>query len=176
MRGMGVNEIYGEMGIADIPAWAQARKRDGWRFVQLLAISGEHGADLLYSLRKEDAIEGMFVRGVGPGERIPSITDSYLAAFTFENEIHDLFGVSIEGIAIDFGGAFYKLSAEKPMSVLSPEALAARRKAAEKKAREAAKRAKEEAEASGAAKGDAAAACALSGTDAPAVAGDGKEV
>ena len=37
---------------------------------------------------------------------IPSITDNFIAAFVFENEIHDLFGVEIRNIAIDFKGQF----------------------------------------------------------------------
>ena len=47
----------------------------------------------------------------------------------FENEAHDLFGVDIEGIAIDFGGNFYALAQKEPMTIISPEQKAAREKA-----------------------------------------------
>ena len=59
---------------------------------------------------------------------IPSITDLYLEAFVFENEIHDLFGVHISDIAIDFGGNFYQLAVKEPMTIISPEQLAKREK------------------------------------------------
>ncbi len=35
---------------------------------------------------------------------IPSISGSYLAAFLIENEMKELFGVKISGIAVDYGG------------------------------------------------------------------------
>ena len=50
---------------------------------------------------------------------MPSVTDQFLAAFVFENEAHDLFGVDIEGIAIDFGGNFYALAQKEPMTIIS---------------------------------------------------------
>ena len=61
----------------------------------------------------------MLVR-VENGVAVPSITGVYPAAFVFENESHDLFGVSFEGISIDFGGEFYtrRLSHEPPRSCL----------------------------------------------------------
>ncbi len=56
---------------------------------------------------------------------VPSITDLFLEAFVFENEIHDLFGVDIKDIAIDFGGISTSWR-RRPMTVISPEQLAAR--------------------------------------------------
>ncbi len=45
---------------------------------------------------------------------IKSITDIYWSAFTYENELHDLFGIKITGINIDFGGKFYKIKEVAP--------------------------------------------------------------
>ena len=78
--------------------------------------------------------------GVKQTDVVPSITDLYLEAFVCENEIHDLFDVAISDIAIDFGGMFYQLAEKAPMTVVSPEQLAAREKA--KKIAAAAKEAK----------------------------------
>ncbi len=44
----------------------------------------------------------------------------------FENEIHDLFGVSVRDIAIDFGGNFYVTAQPSPMTIISPAQKAAR--------------------------------------------------
>ena len=57
----------------------------------------------------------MLVR-VENGVAVPSITGVYPAAFVFENESHDLFGVSFEGISIDFGGEFYTVAVAYPMN------------------------------------------------------------
>ena len=70
---------------------------------------------------------------------MPSITDRFLEAFVFENETHDLFGVDVQGIAIDFGGNFYALAQKEPMTIISPEQKAAREKAKKVAAAKAAK-------------------------------------
>ena len=48
--------------------------------------------------------------------KLPSISGIYLAAFTYENELHDLFGIQIDGIAIDFGGNFYRIDEKQPFN------------------------------------------------------------
>jgi ech hydrogenase subunit D len=48
------------------------------------------------------------------GAELPSISSFYWSAFLYENEIHDLFGVTVHGMAIDFHGAFYKLAVKTP--------------------------------------------------------------
>ena len=45
---------------------------------------------------------------------IPSISGVYLCAFPYENELHDLFGLNVTGICVDFKGHFYKLAAPTP--------------------------------------------------------------
>ncbi len=50
------------------------------------------------------------------GARVSSVTGIYWGAFTYENEIHDLFGVEFEGINIDYGGNFYRIASKAPFS------------------------------------------------------------
>ncbi len=50
------------------------------------------------------------------GAELPSISGIYLAAFIYENELHDLFGIKIDGIAIDFGGKFYRIEEDQPFN------------------------------------------------------------
>ena len=52
-----------------------------------------------------------------PGEEIPSISAVYPNAFLYENEIHDLFGVIIRNINIDYGGTLYRTAIKTPFSV-----------------------------------------------------------
>jgi ech hydrogenase subunit D len=53
-----------------------------------------------------------------PGEmpHLPSISSIYLCAILYENEIHDLFGVQVAGMAIDFKGKFYKTAIKYPFA------------------------------------------------------------
>ena len=133
--------------LADLPAFVEARKAEGWRFVQILAVTVEEGVDLVYSFMKDGRLVNSKIVALPKDAVVPSITGQFLEAFVFENEIHDLFGVHIEGIAIDFEGNFYALAQSEPMTVISPEQKAAREKAKKAEAARKAKEAKAAAEA-----------------------------
>lgn len=126
----------------------RAKHDAGYRFVQMLCTMADNGIDLVYSFMKQDDggvwnLENYEIRGFDAStQTVPSVTGYYLSAFPFENEAHDLFGVTVEGNAIDFAGRFYQVSMETPMAVISPEQKAAREKAARIAAAKAAKEAK----------------------------------
>ena len=136
---MGLQTEFLSLTVDALPAFAADRKREGWRFVQLLAVVTDGGFDLVYSFMKDGVLENYTIQDVTKDTVVPSITDQFLAAFVFENEVHDLFGINVKGIAIDFGGTFYQLSQKEPMTIISPEQKAAREKAAKVAAAKAAK-------------------------------------
>ena len=127
------------ISLDELSAYSAARKADGVRYVQTLAVNTEAGVDLVYTFMKDSMIENLKIVAVGKDDVVPSITGDFLAAFVWENEIHDLFGINFEGIAIDFAGTFYDLAMKEPMTVISPAQLAAREKAAKIAAAKAAK-------------------------------------
>lgn len=150
--------IYATVGIDELLSHVQALKGVGARFVQMHA---ERNVDdgsyrLVYTFINvraaqehiaQDgsyAIENLVVEGIDQYQEIPSISSYYPAVFPFENEAHDLFGLAITDMQIDFKGFFYQVSTAEPMSVITPEVKAAREKAmkvraaAEAKARKAA--------------------------------------
>ncbi|WP_195246421.1 NADH-quinone oxidoreductase subunit C [Collinsella aerofaciens] len=150
--------IYTTVGIDELLLHVQALKGVGARFVQMHA---ERSVDdgtyrLVYTFINvraaqeqiaQDgnyAIENLVVEGIDQCQEIPSISSYYPAVFPFENEAHDLFGLAITDMQIDFKGFFYQVSTAEPMSVITPEVKAAREKAmkvraaAEAKARKAA--------------------------------------
>ena len=136
---MALETTFVPLTVEELPALAAAKKDGGWRFVQLLAVNTEDGIDLIYSFMKDNLLENHEIKGLQKGTSVPSITDRFLEAFVFENETHDLFGVDVQGIAIDFGGNFYALAQKEPMTIISPEQKAAREKAAKVAAAKAAK-------------------------------------
>lgn len=150
--------IYTTVRIDELLSHVQALKGVGARFVQMHA---ERNVDdgsyrLVYTFINvraaqeqiaQDgsyAIENLVVEGIDQYQEIPSISSYYPAVFPFENEAHDLFGLAITDMQIDFKGFFYQVSTAEPMSVITPEVKAAREKAmkvraaAEAKARKAA--------------------------------------
>lgn len=170
--------IYTTVGIEELLSHVQALKGVGARFVQMHA---ERNVDdgsyrLVYTFINvraaqehiaQDgsyAIENLVVEGIDQYQEIPSISSYYPAVFPFENEAHDLFGLAITDMQIDFKGFFYQVSTAEPMSVITPEVKAAREKAmkvraaAEAKARRAAA---EKAAAAAAAAGEGAAGAAV---------------
>ncbi|MCI8367524.1 MAG: NADH-quinone oxidoreductase subunit C [Eggerthellaceae bacterium] len=132
------------------------RKAQGWRYVQTLAVNCDPGIDLIYSFMNMETglLENLKVEKLEKGTHAPSISDLYLEAFVWENEIHDLFGINFDGIAIDFHGAFYALSTPEPMTVISPAQKEAKEKAAKIAAAKAAKEAKAKGESAPAAADD----------------------
>ena len=178
--------IYTIVGIDELLSHVQALKGVGARFVQMHA---ERNVDdgtyrLVYTFINvraaqehiaQDgsyAIENLVVEGIDQYQEIPSISSYYPAVFPFENEAHDLFGLAITDMQIDFKGFFYQVSTAEPMSVITPEVKAAREKAmkvraaAEAKARKAAAAAGEGAAKAGDAAGAAAQPAAAAGSDA----------
>lgn len=143
---MQMAQHFEDISIGDILSVAEREHEAHSRFVQVLCINGEDGIDLVYSYQKTAdqgyAVHNYRVHGVKPETHIPSVTKFYLVAFPFENEAHDLFGVQVDDIAIDFKGGFYKVAMDKPMTVISPAQKAAREKAAKLAAAKAAKAAK----------------------------------
>ena len=92
---------------------------EGLAFVQICATTKEASCELLYTFQdttyETKGLKGLLV-DVPDGAHVPSITGIYPAAFVFENETHDLFGVQIDGINIDFGGEFYTVAVAYPMN------------------------------------------------------------
>lgn len=169
--------IYTTVGIDELLSHVQALKGVGARFVQMHAernvddgtyrlvytFINVHAAQEHIAQDGSYAIENLVVEGIDRYQEIPSISSYYPAVFPFENEVHDLFGLAITDMQIDFKGFFYQVSTAEPMSVITPEVKAAREKAmkvraaAEAKARKAAA---EKAAAAAAAAGEGAASAA----------------
>lgn len=150
--------IYTTVGLDELLPHVQALKGVGARFVQMHAerCVDDGSYRLVYTFINvraaqeqiaQDgsyAIENLVVEGINQYQEIPSISSYYPAVFPFENEAHDLFGLAITDMQVDFNGFFYQVSTAEPMSVITPEVKAAREKAmkvraaAEAKARKAA--------------------------------------
>ncbi len=147
-----------EIPLGELLCRVQTLKHEGLRFVQMCAETTEAGIDLLYTFYDEtcDNALNLCVYGIDHTSEVPSIQGLYFAAFSYENETHDLYGVKFINMQLDFGGNFFNVATDEPMTIISPEMKAEREKLAKQKAAAAAK-ARKAAEAAQAAEADAAA-------------------
>ena len=176
---------FTEVPLVELLERVQTFKHEGFRFVQMCAETTEAGIDLLYTFYDEttDNAINLCVYGIDGESRVPSIQGLYFAAFSYENETHDLYGVRFVNMELDFGGHFFNLATSEPMTIITPEMKAEREKLAKLKAAKAAKeaaaakKAREAAEAAQAEKalntsGAEADAAAVAAVDATAPAAD----
>jgi len=90
-------------------------KQEGWRLVQICATTLDC-FELSYSFTLADRFEHLRLSIPLENPVLSSITDLYFGAFAYENEIHDLFGISFNGLRLDYAGNFFKISMKKPFA------------------------------------------------------------
>ena len=89
---------------------------DGYRLVQVGCTTLPTAYELTYSFDREYRFRNLRIT-VTPDEKVPSISVIYPNAFLYENEIHDLFGVVITHIAVDYRGTLYRTALSTPFSI-----------------------------------------------------------
>jgi len=104
---IGKNELVGM--VAELFA-------EGYRLVQICCTTLQSSYELNYSFDKGYRFKNLRIT-VSPDGEIPSITAVYHNAFLYENEIHDLFGLSVKHIAVDYHGTLFRIAISKPFSI-----------------------------------------------------------
>ena len=89
---------------------------EGYRLVQIGCSTLESAYELNYSFDRDYRFKNLRMT-VAPDEEVPSISVIYPNAFLYENEIHDLFGLVVKDIAIDYGGSLYRTAIKTPFSI-----------------------------------------------------------
>jgi len=86
----------------------------GHRLVQISATRLPDEVELTYSFDLQDHLTSLRVVLPGTDTQLPSISMIYGCAILYENEIHDLFNVHVDGLTVDFKGNFYNTSVKYP--------------------------------------------------------------
>ncbi|OPY75831.1 MAG: Respiratory-chain NADH dehydrogenase, 30 Kd subunit [Syntrophorhabdus sp. PtaU1.Bin153] len=89
---------------------------EGYRLVQIGCNTLLAGYELNYSFDKDYRFKNLRIT-IAPGEEVPSISAIYQNSFLYENEIHDLFGIVVTNISVDYSGTLYRTSIKTPFSV-----------------------------------------------------------
>ena len=95
----------------------RAKKAQDCRLVQISATQLPGQIELTYSFDLNSQLSNLRLLLAGEAPHLPSISSIYLCAVLYENEIHDLFGVQVEGMAIDFKGKFYRTAIKFPFAI-----------------------------------------------------------
>ena len=109
----------------DLVAKVAELKKDGYRLVQVCATTGAENFEVTYSFDKDYKILNLRLSIPRADAVVPSITGEYFGAFTYENELQDLFGMKVTDLKLDFKGNFYQLAKKTPFNETKAEATAA---------------------------------------------------
>ena len=89
-------------------------RKQGYRLVQIGATRLPEHVELTYSFDRERRLTNLRFQVPAAGARLPSISSIYWCAFLYENELHDLFNVQVDGMAVDFHGHLYETTVKFP--------------------------------------------------------------
>jgi ech hydrogenase subunit D len=89
-------------------------RAQGYRLVQINATRLGEVIELNYSFDLGLKFQNLRLQQPKGAARVPSVSPVYWCAFAYENELHDLFGVEVEGNVLDFKGTFYKTAVPQP--------------------------------------------------------------
>lgn len=100
----------------DLMETVASLRSSGWRLVQICSTTLADCYEMNYSFDKDRQFRNLRFT-IRPGEAVPSIGLIYANAFLYENEIHDLFGIVIEHMTIDYHGTLYKTLIPAPFGL-----------------------------------------------------------
>jgi ech hydrogenase subunit D len=101
-------------------AKVQSMRQQGYRLIQISATRLPDRLELTYSFALDGRV-AQFRLHLADGEfRVPSISPIYWCAFLYENEMHDLFSLEVQGMAVDFKGTLYKTAIKYPFGSTKP--------------------------------------------------------
>jgi ech hydrogenase subunit D len=106
-------QTFEEIPVEALLEKVQSLRRQNFRLVQIEATRLAEQLELTYSFDLENRLVNLRLH-VPAAAEMPSITGIYWGAFLYENELHDLFGLHVKGIAVDFQGNLYKTAVKFP--------------------------------------------------------------
>jgi ech hydrogenase subunit D len=120
------DQVIEEIPVESLLGRVQKMRTEGWRLVHAACTRLVADQEVNYcfdrdgqSLDSPDSasLHGMHtlrVRLPMLEPELPSISAFYWSAFLYENEMHDLFGITVKGMAIDFQGHLYTTMVPTP--------------------------------------------------------------
>lgn len=91
----------------------QEKFEDGYRLTQICSTAFEGYNEVTYSVNKGYLMENYKIE-LPVDEEVKSFSDIFPAANLYENEIKELWGVKVVGLALDYNNKFYRINEEAP--------------------------------------------------------------
>jgi Ni,Fe-hydrogenase III component G len=126
---MSEETIIHDLERAELPQQARTLCEEGFRLVQMMGTPREDSIEVMVSFDKNYELRNFRIFVPRDELTLPSITDSFLAAFTYENELQDLFGIKVENLAIDYEGHFLRTRMPHPMAEMVDPKVASKKPA-----------------------------------------------
>lgn len=89
------------------------KHNEGCRMAQICAVAYEGYNEVLYSVSNEYTLESFKIK-LPIDEEVRSFSNIFPAANLYENEIKELWGVKVVGMALDYDNSFYLIDEKTP--------------------------------------------------------------
>lgn len=113
---MNQHESFEEIALAQWVDTARRHQAEGFRLVQMTGTARADYFEVMVSFDKDYRCVNYRVHVPRDQPELPSLSAIYPASFTYENELKDLFGFAIPGLALDYGGNFLRTKTKIPFS------------------------------------------------------------
>lgn len=108
------NQTIIDVPVDELVDKAVLMKGQGYRLVQI-SCTRKDGFEIHYTFDKDYHFMDFRIR-IAEETEILSISHIFFAAFLYENEMKDLFGVKIKDISIDYEGNLYRMALKTPFN------------------------------------------------------------
>lgn len=113
---MNLQELCNEIEVGNWRATAALRAAEGFRLVHISGTARDDHFEIMSAFDKDYNCINYKTIIPRDNPELPSISDLFPAAFTYENELKDLFGFKIPGLTVDYGGNFLRTKTKLPFS------------------------------------------------------------
>jgi ech hydrogenase subunit D len=122
-----------EILVAALLERVQRMRTEGWRLVHVACTRLVADQEVSYCFDRDgqslEALDSPSLHGMHTlrvrlpmlNAELPSISQFFWPAFLYENEIHDLFGIAVHGMAVDFHGHLYTTLIPTPYVATEPD-------------------------------------------------------
>ena len=107
------NQQTKEIDLISLIGEVESFKNKGYRLVQMHCTRIEDNFEINYSFEKDLMFKNVRLL-IKMDTELPSISGVFWGAFIYENEMHDLFGVTVRGMNVDFKGNLIRTSVRYP--------------------------------------------------------------
>jgi ech hydrogenase subunit D len=118
---MATPQTFEPIAVAQLLDRVRSFRQQGYRLVQISATTLTEHLELTYSFDLDSTMVNLRLQVPRETGAVPSISSIYWAAFIYENEMHDLFKLQVDGMAVKYPFGSTKAPAAKPAPAAAPK-------------------------------------------------------